>query len=202
MKRASLVAILAVAWPLFADDVSQEHYHVHTYSVNCIKRVKEFDLVLFHMQKHLAVMQEIARYKWNHGLGVEFTMHDAENIARGAAKAEALGMNREWLITFLEAQIEAGLMIQRQCFQSWGQQGAGHFEKCADLETELQPYAAELLDELITALARVYPEMTPDEKECLKIQEPLSKRYFDALDSEVWNVAVLPLRTVFDIQTN
>jgi len=162
--------------------------------VGCMEKIKVLDDVLLLMQKRLALMHEVARWKWHSGEPVESPEKELKMIERLADKAEEHGIPYNWACSFLLAQLEAGKEVQYHDFEIWSREGKEPQEPASDLETEIRPYLAKLSFELLVKISTIHHHMIEKSNGCMKIQPQLSKRPEDHLPPHIWNMATRPLR--------
>lgn len=105
------------------------------------------------VDERLALMPDVARYKWNHGQPIEDLPR--EQALLDAVRGQALqhGVAPERAVAFFAAQIEASKVLQRELFERWRGAGLGPFESVRDLATEIRPRLDALNPRLLTALA-------------------------------------------------
>ncbi|WP_409567868.1 gamma subclass chorismate mutase AroQ [Rugamonas sp. DEMB1] len=106
------------------------------------------------MDERLALMPDVARYKWNSQAAIEDLPRERLIIAALARQAAEAGVPAAWAESFFEAQIEAAKTVQRDLFERWRQQKAGRFEQVPDLARELRPRLDALTPLLLKALTQ------------------------------------------------
>lgn len=94
------------------------------------------------MDERLSLMTEVARQKWNTKGAIEDLQREKEIVAGLKVEAAELGLPELWAERFFRAQIEAGKVIQRECFVNWGQAGVGQFGNALDLARVIRPRLA------------------------------------------------------------
>ncbi|MEM7191391.1 MAG: gamma subclass chorismate mutase AroQ [Pseudomonadota bacterium] len=103
--------------------------------------------------ERLALMEDVAAYKWNAGLPIDDPAREA-NVHRAAeARARAAGLAPARARAFIAAQMEAAKIIQRYHFDEWRANGVEKIEGVPDLATDLRPRIGALSRDLIVALA-------------------------------------------------
>lgn len=105
------------------------------------------------LDQRLALMEDVARYKWNQRLPIEDLPREAQLIAGLARQAGERGVDAAWATAFFRAQIEAAKTLQRDYFARWEAAGAGPFAAVPDLTLELRPRLDALTPRLLQALA-------------------------------------------------
>ena len=104
------------------------------------------------MDERLALMPDVARYKWNSGGAIEDLPREQSIIAALATQAAVAGVPAAWAEAFFRAQIEAAKSVQRALFARWRAEGAGRFEHVPDLARETRPRLDALTPKLLQAL--------------------------------------------------
>ena len=111
------------------------------------------------MNERLALMEDVARTKWNTKAAIEDLPREQQIIDGLKSQAQALGVPGPWAERFFRAQIEAAKVIQRDAFAQWEKAGAGKFERVPDLATELRPKLDALTPRLLRELAAAWPAL-------------------------------------------
>lgn len=106
------------------------------------------------MEARLAIMTDVAKYKWNTHGSIEDPAREQVILDGLKPKAEALGLPPQWVQHFFRDQIEAGKLIQYQLFATWTKQHASAFSQVPDLKTEIRPQIDALTTELLNSLAK------------------------------------------------
>ncbi|HEV7631731.1 MAG TPA: gamma subclass chorismate mutase AroQ [Steroidobacteraceae bacterium] len=101
----------------------------------------------------LAVMPDVARYKWNAKAAIEDLPREQEVLVTLGREAAALGLPPDTTERFLRAQIEASKQMQRELFARWQAQGLGRFAQVPDLARDIRPQLDALTSRLLRALA-------------------------------------------------
>ncbi|WP_426162367.1 gamma subclass chorismate mutase AroQ [Pseudoduganella sp. R-34] len=127
------------------------------------------------MEQRLALMPDVARYKWRHGGAIEDLARERVIIERFAAQAAALGLPSDWSELFFRAQIDAAKMLQRACTASLPCITAG---PVPDLAQETRPRLDALEQPLLLALAAAWPILSNPAK------RPRVAVIFAAMDSD------------------
>lgn len=105
------------------------------------------------MEARLAIMNDVAKYKWNTHGSIEDPAREQVILDGLKPKAEALGLPPQWVQHFFREQIEAGKLIQYQLFATWTKEGAGVFPNVPDLATQIRPRIDTLTTQLLHSLA-------------------------------------------------
>lgn len=162
-------------------------------TISTLEKIKEVDQVLFLMQKRLAIIHELARWKWNTKTEVEDTVLEKQVLKKIGRLAVAYGLNKEWTLKFFRAQLDAEKTIQLHDFEYWTEINQVEFEEVADQHTEIRPYLDRLNKELLQALVDTAPFLHDEEMLSMIPQQPLSSRPGDLIDEDVWQKAIEPL---------
>ncbi len=104
------------------------------------------------LQARLAVMIDVARYKWNNKIAIENLEREAVVLAATVERATREGLPLELARSAVSAQIEAAKMIQRSLFARWTREEAGRFEDAPDLQSDLRPKLLTLTGDLVASL--------------------------------------------------
>lgn len=112
------------------------------------------------MDQRLALMPDVARYKWNAKSPIEDLPREQKIIDGLKAEALALGIPAAWAEKFFRAQIEAAKVIQREYFARWEQAGTGQLPDAPDLATVIRPRLDALTPLLLRELAITWPALS------------------------------------------
>ena len=186
-----IIICCSVSFCALADEASQSL--PPRLSVQTIEKMKEVDHVFFLMQKRLAMMHEVAQWKWNTKTQIEDLPREQQILKQIGNLATAYGLNKDWALTYFQAQMDAAKMIQHHDFKLWIEQEIKEFESFVDLNTEIRPYLDRLTKELIQALVDIQPYLQDGSILQLIPQHPLSSRAYDTINEDVWLKAVEPL---------
>ncbi|MCH9632388.1 MAG: hypothetical protein S4CHLAM6_07210 [Chlamydiae bacterium] len=145
--------------------------------------IHELETLFVLMQERLALMHDLARYKWNNQLKDQ------------TLKGETLSGQKdsEEVQSFLAAQNNAALEAQKQDFELFEKEGIVKFESIKDFKTEILPQL-ESLDEKILGSAQELMSFTHNES----LPEFLRDVSFNSFKQEgversVYDIAVSPL---------
>lgn len=111
------------------------------------------DRLLRAIAGRLALMPEVARWKWNHRRPIADPDREAAVIEQLVAAGVSRGLEPGATQAVVAAQIEAGKQVQRAMFARWEAAGQGEFAAVADLEEVVRPRLDAAGQELIAALA-------------------------------------------------
>ncbi len=144
------------------------------------------------IEERLAVMPDVARYKWNTNSPIEDLLREKIIIDGLKADARALGVPESWAEIFFRAQIDAAKIIQREHFARWKRQGAARFDAAPDLATVIRPRLDALTPRLLRELAMVWPALAdPAQRE--RIIAAMQGMTGGAISAAAEALAVAPL---------
>jgi len=103
------------------------------------------------LERRLALMPAVARWKWERGLPIEDRAREAIVITDFVNRAEARGLDRTFAERLITEQIDAAKVVQRECFQRWRQQPPPADSVVLDLSRDVRPQIDRLTEELIDA---------------------------------------------------
>ena len=105
------------------------------------------------IDERLLLAPDVARYKWNHHLGIEDVARENEVIAKLGHEASDLGVPQTWAENFFRAQIQASKTAQNELFQGWDVFKRDRFPDEVDLAGVTRPKLDKITGELLHALA-------------------------------------------------
>jgi chorismate mutase-like protein len=112
----------------------------------------------------LLLMDDVARYKWNHVLPVVDAQREAALLERATADAVAIGLPEAYARHVLAAQIDASRAIQLQLVAGWQRDKQPPFADVADLATVQRPAidaaTHHLLEQLHSAMCTLTDDAT------------------------------------------
>jgi cyclohexadienyl dehydratase len=111
----------------------------------------EIDHLLDLIDRRLALMPDVVRWKRDHGLPIEDRDREATVIAASMDKAKALGLVPDSIRALFELQIELAKSVQVHT------PVAGGTPATADLDTALRPVILRIGDGLLTSLQELVP---------------------------------------------
>ncbi|HWB12548.1 MAG TPA: gamma subclass chorismate mutase AroQ [Pirellulales bacterium] len=110
------------------------------------------------MRRRLALMHEVARWKWNESKPITDRDREQQLLDDLERRGLEYGLSRQRTNRFMTAQIEAGKLIQEADFAAWREQGQGKFSNARDLNSDLRPLIDDLSDSMLAQLSRLSPE--------------------------------------------
>ena len=109
------------------------------------------------IDERLALVTEVARYKWNTGAAIEDPPREQALLVSLREKAVAMGLPQSRVDAFFLAQIEAAKQLQRELFARWKREGRGKFPGIADLATSIRPGIDAVTSQMLQTLAVLPP---------------------------------------------
>lgn len=138
------------------------------------------------MTERLALMTDVARFKWNEKLPIEDRDREAVVLDATVAEAVAAGLDPSRARSLVEAQITAAKLVQTDLFDTWTAAGAGRFADVPSLAATLRPEIGRLTADLIEAAKAAENDLGTCEGR--RILAPLPDSVADF--PEAWSVAV------------
>jgi chorismate mutase len=130
------------------------------------------------VSKRLALMDDVARSKWNSQSPVSDPQREEELLRQLVREGERLGVRSQLVQRFFTAQFAAARERQQGLFDQWQSDKRAPFAGVPDLLTELRPQIAQISREQLAALSRLQPVLgEPDIRTLL--QEQLSRALQD-----------------------
>ncbi|HYP81426.1 MAG TPA: gamma subclass chorismate mutase AroQ [Steroidobacteraceae bacterium] len=105
------------------------------------------------IDERLALVLEVARYKWNTSAAIEDPPREQALLESLRQRAVPLGVPRPVVDRFFTAQIEAAKQLQRELFARWQGEHRDKFPGIADLATHIRPGIDQVTGEMLEALA-------------------------------------------------
>ena len=104
--------------------------------------------------ERLALMEQVAAYKWNNDLPIDDPAREANVLSAALARSRAAGRRPEAARRFVVAQMEAAKMMQRYYFARLEEQAVDSIDDVPDLVGELRPKIGALSGELVSVVAK------------------------------------------------
>jgi chorismate mutase len=104
------------------------------------------------MRQRLAVMPEVARWKWNRQAPVTDPAREKELLVRLRTHAQEQGLDPDDVERFFSAQFAAAKQIQEAEFRRWQSVQQEPFAVVPDLKTEIRPTIDRINRELLQLL--------------------------------------------------
>ncbi|HMB78084.1 MAG TPA: gamma subclass chorismate mutase AroQ [Kiloniellaceae bacterium] len=157
-------------------------------------QVSDEEAVVELIVARLAVMKEVAAYKYGNDLPIEDRDREAVVLDKSVEKAEALGLDGASVLPFFAQQIEAAKSIQACWMARWreGSETALRFPR--DLQTELRPQLIEIGNKLGDTLAAALADGEALDAE--RLDDARTQVSLDCLTTEKLDAVLASLRAV------
>ncbi len=109
------------------------------------------------IQQRLALMPDVARFKWNHKKPVTDPEREQQLLNSLVTKATEHGVSEALARRFFAAQMAAARNVQERLTNEWQQANAGSFENIPDLDKDLRPKITELSESMLAPLRLLEP---------------------------------------------
>jgi chorismate mutase-like protein len=142
----------------------------------------------------LLLMDDVARYKWNHELAIADPEREAALLDRATAEAVAIGLPEAYARRVLAAQIDASRALQTELVTTWRQRQQPVFVAVPDLAGVQRPAIDAATLRLLEALHTSLCALADDEaRAALKTTPPAFDHHLS-----VWTIATDALWPVPD----
>jgi chorismate mutase len=152
----------------------------------------DLDRFLRLMRQRLALMHDVARWKWNAGRPITDAERERELLQSVVERGRGKGLDPELVRRFFAAQLEAARLVQQADFERWKANKQGPFADATSLAV-LRQRIDRLNHELIDALADLGPRLSGQ-----TVQQALPRRAEEILTGDglagVRETAIAPLR--------
>jgi chorismate mutase len=152
----------------------------------------DLDPLLRLVERRLALMHDVARWKWNAGKPITDPERERELLQSVVERGRGKGLDRELVRSFFAAQMEAARLVQQADFDRWKAKNQEPFTDTTSLAV-LRQRLDHLNGELIDALAEVGPRLSGP-----TVQQALPQRAEEILTgnglADVRETAIAPLR--------
>jgi chorismate mutase len=137
----------------------------------------------------LLLMDDVARYKWNHALPVFDAGRERMLLDRTVAAATALGVPSDYARRAIEGQIAASRARQNELIEGWRHEQRPAFTDVPDLATLQRPAIDRATTRLLTQLRATMCDLdAADARAELQAPPPALAR-----SPAIWSTAVDPL---------
>jgi chorismate mutase len=144
------------------------------------------------MRQRLALMHDVARWKWNAGQPVTDPQREHDLLRSVVERGRGKGLGPALVRSFFAARMEAARLVQQADFARWKTNKQGPFADATSLAV-LRRRIDRLNRELIDALAEVLPRLSGR-----SVQQALPRRAEEILTGNglagVRETAIAPLR--------
>jgi chorismate mutase len=152
----------------------------------------DLDRLLRLMEQRLALMHEVARWKWNVGKPITDPERERVLLQSVVERGRGKGLDPDRVRSFFAAQMEAARLVQQADFDRWTAKEQGPFADTTSLAV-LRQRIDTLNRELIDALAEVRPRLSGP-----TVRQALLQRAEEILTGDglagVRETAIAPLR--------
>lgn len=138
------------------------------------------------MAERLALMGDVAKYKWNEGLPIEDIGREKVILEATVEQATEAGVEPTTATRAIESQIAAAKRIQTALFNTWTTEQANAFADAPSLTDTLRPEIGRLTGALIAALKIAEADLA----ECAAVDILASTPPALADFADAWQVAV------------
>ena len=118
-----------------------------------LNTAKQFGPLVDASAHRIEVARQVAFAKWDSHRPVEDQRREDEVIDVAAAQGVARGLDREFVMRFFQAQIDANKVVQYALLSEWRRLGSApqhpHFDLSTTIRPELDAIQSRLLDELV-----------------------------------------------------
>jgi chorismate mutase len=112
------------------------------------------------MLGRLEVMHEVARYKWNARQPINDPERERRLLEALERRGKQFGLPVDEARPLMQAQIDAGKLIQQADWDEWQRIEREPFSDAADLQTELRPRIDRISEKLLEAYAKLRHELS------------------------------------------
>jgi acetolactate decarboxylase len=152
----------------------------------------DLDRLLRLLEKRLALMHEVARWKWNAGQPITDPQRERDLLESVVERGRGKGLDPDLVRSFFTGQMEAARLVQQADFERWQANKQKPFTDTTSLAV-LRQRIDHLNGELVDALAVLCPRLSEP-----TVQQALPQRAAAILTGEdlagVRETAIAPLR--------
>jgi chorismate mutase-like protein len=154
--------------------------------------LSHLDRLLRLMERRLALMHDVARWKWKAGKPIEDPKRESELLQGVVERSRGKGLHPDLVRSFFAAQMAAARLVQQADFDRWKAKEQEPHADTTSLET-LRQRIDQLNGELIDALADICPSLS-----AVTVQQALPQRAEEILSgnglASVRDTTIAPLR--------
>jgi chorismate mutase-like protein len=154
--------------------------------------LSHLDRLLRLMERRLALMHDVARWKWKAGKPIEDPKRESELLQGVVERSRGKGLHPDLVRSFFAAQMAAARLVQQADFDRWKAKEQEPHADTTSLET-LRQRIDQLNGELIDALADIFPWLS-----AVTVQQALPQRAEEILSgndlASVRDMTITPLR--------
>lgn len=119
--------------------------------------IEGLDQLADFIHQRLALMPDVARFKWNHKKPVTDPEREQQLLNTLVMKATERGVSELLARRFFAAQMAAARSVQERLTNEWQQASAAPFDNVPDLDKDLRPKITELSEAMLAPLAILEP---------------------------------------------
>jgi chorismate mutase len=151
----------------------------------------DLDRLLRLMEQRLALMHDVARWKWKAGKPIEDPKRESESLQVVVERSRGKGLHPDLVRSFFAAQMAAARLIQQADFDRWKAKEQEPLADTASLDV-LRQRIDQLNGEMIDALADICPWLS-----AVTVQQALPQRAEEILSgnglASVRDTTIAPL---------
>jgi chorismate mutase len=137
----------------------------------------------------LAVMQDVARYKWNSHAQIEDPVREQKLLDSVKSQSETMGLPSAWTLHFFREQMEAAKLVQYQLFAQWRKEHQGTFANTVDLGATIRPQLDALTPRLLQAISKSWSRIVEGDG----VADGIGKLKMSSTSPCAAQLAILPL---------
>ncbi|MEZ0295365.1 MAG: gamma subclass chorismate mutase AroQ [Candidatus Methylacidiphilales bacterium] len=146
------------------------------------------------INERLALMPDVARYKWNRSLPIEDPERERQLLSKLVRKGVALGLDPRVTQSYFADQISAAKLLQRGYYARWQSKRPRPTFNPPDLATQQRPRIDDVTNRMLHSLVTLRNiSLRPDGSSALRTAAMAELRANDAASRDVLTVALRPL---------
>jgi chorismate mutase len=145
------------------------------------------------MKERFDLLEQVAEYKWNNKVPIEDLPREKQLLEEVAGDAGKYNLDKAFLLSFLQAQMNAAKQIQKNHFDKWKAAGLHGFDETKDLVKDLRPKLDKLRTPMLIELAKV--RKMAEDKDSAELIASKAKEILTSsvIDENVIKTAIEPL---------
>ena len=128
------------------------------------------DTLLRLMNERLALMTDVARWKWNTKTAIADPVREQAFLDAMATAGKPYGLDPATTRAFFSTQIEAAKRVQESRFRAWSANRRGPFAEVPNLQRDIRPEIDRISQAMLPALAAALQEPV-DETDVLRLAD-------------------------------
>lgn len=124
-------------------------------AVSPVDIVEAVDQLADSIQQRLAIMPDVARFKWNHKRPITDPEREAQLLKSLVQQATEHGVSPQLSQRFLTAQMAAARHVQQRLIADWQAAQAEPFADVPDLDRQLRPQISALSAAMLSPLIKI-----------------------------------------------